>query len=54
MAENTTAEMFHQLRSLQKASVLGHWLVRMAGRMDILGFLGCVSEHQGAVNPQPC
>lgn len=54
MAEDTTAEMSHLLGSLKEAGVLGHWLVRMAGRMEILGFLGGVSEHQGAVNPQPC
>ena len=43
-----------QLGSLQEAGVWGHWLMRMAGHMVILGFLVGVSEHQGAVNPQPC
>lgn len=54
MAEDTTAEMSYQLGNLQKAGVLGHWLVRMAGLMQILGFLVGVSEYQGEVKPQPC
>ena len=54
MAEDTTAEMSYPLGNLQKAGVLGHWVVRMAGLMQILGFLVGVSEYQGAVNPQPC
>lgn len=54
MAEDTTAEMSYQLGNLQKAGMLGHWLVRMAGLMEILGFLVGVFECQGAVNSQPC
>ena len=54
MAEDTTAEMSYQLGNLQKAGVLGHWLVRMAGLMQILGFLVGVSEYHREVKPQPC